>query len=166
MNWEAIGAGGELLGSLVVLLTLVYLSIQVRNAREELKHTIRQNNDAANREIILETVRNPRLTNAFAKTFKKEPSNQLVEHYLDQYDLDVEDAIILTNYYGARFRLLQQTILYDFEFLDQPEKREFAGTTRHLFGSGAGKVFWEFVSKNREIDPEVEEFMRETLSGT
>ncbi len=166
MNWEAIGAGGELLGSLIVLLTLVYLSIQVRNAREELKHTIRQNNDAANREIILETVRNPRLTGALAKTFKKGPSNQLVERYIEQYDLEVEDAIVLTNYYGARFRLLQQTILYDFEFLDEPEKREFSGTTKHLFGSGAGKVFWEFVSIRREIDAEVEKFMRETLSRT
>ena len=35
MDWEAIGAVGELLGALGVLLTLIYLAIQVRNSAEE-----------------------------------------------------------------------------------------------------------------------------------
>ena len=30
MNWEAIGAGGEIVGALAVFLTLAYLSIQIR----------------------------------------------------------------------------------------------------------------------------------------
>lgn len=32
MNWEAVGAIGELVGSLVVLLTLIYLAIQVKHS--------------------------------------------------------------------------------------------------------------------------------------
>lgn len=35
MNWEAIGAIGEVLGAVGVLITLVYLSIQVRNNTAE-----------------------------------------------------------------------------------------------------------------------------------
>lgn len=41
MNWEAIGAVGEALGSIAVLVTLIYLAIQIRQntaqqKREEL----------------------------------------------------------------------------------------------------------------------------------
>jgi hypothetical protein len=30
MNWDAIGATGEIVGALVVFLTLIYLAIQIR----------------------------------------------------------------------------------------------------------------------------------------
>jgi hypothetical protein len=33
MNWEAIGAVGEIVGALAVLVTLIYLAIQVRHTR-------------------------------------------------------------------------------------------------------------------------------------
>ena len=33
MNWEAIGAIGEILGATVVFITLVYLAIQVKHAK-------------------------------------------------------------------------------------------------------------------------------------
>jgi hypothetical protein len=35
MNWEAIGAVGEILGALAVLITLVYLARQVRHGRRD-----------------------------------------------------------------------------------------------------------------------------------
>ena len=34
MNWEAIGAIGEILGAITVVLTLLYLAVQVKYARE------------------------------------------------------------------------------------------------------------------------------------
>jgi len=37
MNWDAIGAIGELLGALVVLVTLIYLAVQVRHSRDLLE---------------------------------------------------------------------------------------------------------------------------------
>ncbi|MEQ8860066.1 MAG: hypothetical protein RIC56_15585 [Pseudomonadales bacterium] len=37
MNWEAVGAAGELLGSLLVLATLIYLSIQTRSINKQAK---------------------------------------------------------------------------------------------------------------------------------
>ena len=50
MNWEAIGAAGELVGSVAVLITLVYLARQISHTREEVARSI--NNSRA------ETVRN------------------------------------------------------------------------------------------------------------
>jgi hypothetical protein len=37
VNWEAIGAIGEIIGALAVLITLVYLSIQVRDNTKTVK---------------------------------------------------------------------------------------------------------------------------------
>ena len=37
MNWDAVGAIGEILGAVMVLATLIYLSIQIRNNTKEVK---------------------------------------------------------------------------------------------------------------------------------
>jgi hypothetical protein len=52
MNWNAIGAVGEIVGSLAVLITLVYLAIQVRHVRRQTmlasyQHTIDASNQFA-----------------------------------------------------------------------------------------------------------------------
>ena len=52
MNWGAIGAVGEILGAIAVVLTLVYLAVQVRYAKE----------------AATDNNRNPRNTDPFVDT--------------------------------------------------------------------------------------------------
>lgn len=52
MNWDAIGAVGELLGSLAVFVTLGYLAIQVRHARAEASRALSQGRMEANRALL------------------------------------------------------------------------------------------------------------------
>ncbi|RLA47946.1 MAG: hypothetical protein DRR06_01045 [Gammaproteobacteria bacterium] len=42
MNWEAIGAIGEILGALAVVLTLGYVAVQIRHTRLEAADASRQ----------------------------------------------------------------------------------------------------------------------------
>jgi len=42
MNWEAIGAAGEIIGALAVVITLVYLAVQIRQSNELLRSESRQ----------------------------------------------------------------------------------------------------------------------------
>ena len=42
MNWEAIAAIGQVLGSIAVFVTLVYLSIQTRHAKDATQRAISQ----------------------------------------------------------------------------------------------------------------------------
>ena len=42
MNWEALGAIGEILGSAAVFMTLIYLAVQTRQTTKLLKATIRE----------------------------------------------------------------------------------------------------------------------------
>jgi len=52
MDWEAIGAVGESLGAVAVLVTLVYLSVQVRHARTQAKRALSQSRGDALRNLI------------------------------------------------------------------------------------------------------------------
>ena len=41
MNWEAIGAVGEVLGAVGVIITLAYLALQIRQNSEHIEHNVR-----------------------------------------------------------------------------------------------------------------------------
>jgi hypothetical protein len=58
MNWDAIGAIGEMLGALVVVITLVYLAVQIRYARNATIDQNRLARSSAVRELILATMEN------------------------------------------------------------------------------------------------------------
>ena len=53
MNWEAIGALGEIVGALAVVLTLAYLAIQVRHAKEAPADTNRLERSKGVRDMML-----------------------------------------------------------------------------------------------------------------
>ena len=61
MNWEAIGAIGEIVGAAAVIITLIYLASQVRTARKATLDQNRLTRSAAIREIILSTANNDNL---------------------------------------------------------------------------------------------------------
>jgi hypothetical protein len=67
MSWEAIGAVGEILGALAVLITLVYLAIQIRQStvqqkREELV-SIQHGQNA-----VVAQLRDPQIMGAYVRT--------------------------------------------------------------------------------------------------
>jgi len=41
MNWDAIGAIGEVLGAVGVILTLAYVAVQIRHSRKQVEHNTR-----------------------------------------------------------------------------------------------------------------------------
>ncbi len=58
MNWDALGAIGEIVGALAVVITLVYLASQVRYARNATIDQNRLSRSSAIREILLATAGN------------------------------------------------------------------------------------------------------------
>ena len=68
MNWEEVGAVGQVLGSIAVLVTLVYLSIEVRHARQEMRRSIALGRATSGRELCLSRVTSERLCALRAKS--------------------------------------------------------------------------------------------------
>lgn len=52
MNWDAIGALGEVIGATAVVVTLVYLARQVRHASEEAGQLARQHEDERTADLV------------------------------------------------------------------------------------------------------------------
>ena len=67
MNWDAIGAVGEILGALAVFVTLVYLAIQIRHAREQARVSVQQLRNSTFRDIFLAVAQNPQITAVLTK---------------------------------------------------------------------------------------------------
>ena len=65
MNWDAIGAIGEILGAAAVVSTLVYLAIQVRYAKDASADVNRLSRAAGVRETIALTLGDSQLVNAW-----------------------------------------------------------------------------------------------------
>jgi hypothetical protein len=53
VNWDAIGAIGQMLGSVAVFVTLAYLSVQVRQAKQEVQRATALDRAATGRELSL-----------------------------------------------------------------------------------------------------------------
>ncbi|MAX07914.1 hypothetical protein OAL54_01495 [Gammaproteobacteria bacterium] len=67
MNWEAVGAIGDFVGALAVIITLAYLAIQVRHARDAAADTNRLERSKGVRDIMLATA----LDRNFVETLTK-----------------------------------------------------------------------------------------------
>lgn len=61
MNWDAIGAIAEAVGALAILITLIYLAVQVRQAKLASADTNRLTRASGCREVTLAMMQNPKL---------------------------------------------------------------------------------------------------------
>ena len=68
MNWEEVGAIGQVLGSVAVFVTLGYLAVQVRHARSEARRSTTENRAAVARQLLLLQVTDERLNKVYMKT--------------------------------------------------------------------------------------------------
>ena len=67
MNWEAIGAVGEILGALAVFISLLYLATQIRASTNQAKAVMVQNISREFGEIHNAIMSNPQLAEVFAR---------------------------------------------------------------------------------------------------
>ena len=61
MNWEAIGAMGEILGAIVVVFTIGYLAVQVKHAKAAMADQNRLERSRGVREMTLKMIGDPHL---------------------------------------------------------------------------------------------------------
>ena len=67
MNWEAIGAVGEIIGAAGVILTLGYLAVQIRHSSNAVRSSMRQAISTTQAEIGIQMAANPDLRGALIR---------------------------------------------------------------------------------------------------
>ena len=68
MNWDAIGAIGQMLGSVAVFVTLGYLAVQIKHARGEVRRSINQSRSETIRQFNMAYASDERLSSLNRKT--------------------------------------------------------------------------------------------------
>jgi len=89
MDWEAIGAVGELVGAVAVVMTLGYLAVQVRYARRATSDTNRLTRAVGIRELLGRLVDDDRLRHAWIRT---EGSTEMYQRLADALGVEPEEA--------------------------------------------------------------------------
>ncbi|MCB1669689.1 MAG: hypothetical protein R3F41_10945 [Gammaproteobacteria bacterium] len=101
MNWEAIGAIGEILGAMAVVMTLVYLAVQVRYAKEAAADNNRIVRASGVREMYMAQVNNPE----FRSVLHKAGDSGYLQQIADDLGIIKEEADILDAASGYWFWL-------------------------------------------------------------
>lgn len=96
MNWDAIAAIGQVLGSVAVFVTLIYLSIQTRHAKDATQRAISQGRSEAYRHQFAWAAE-PRMAAIAVKanTALGVPPNPFVERLMKEAGLTREEALAL-----------------------------------------------------------------------
>ena len=140
MNWEAIGAVGEVVGGIGVITTLGYLAVQIRQNSNVIRSSTRQAISTTQMELGLQVSGNPELRAAMLRWTSGEapstPDEELCGHLLrrallrafeNQYhqhkDGTFEDAI-----WAGYFETMKRSFA-------QPESREFWEQNRALYST-------------------------------
>lgn len=82
MNWDAIGAAGEVLGALAVVFTLLYLALQVRDSKKATADSNRLERAVGVREGMLAAAQNDDLRYSFDKTAGLSEFHESMAHNL------------------------------------------------------------------------------------
>lgn len=109
MNWEAVGAIAEILGSLTVIGTIIYLAIQVRHAAAVAKATARQSAAQMSIDAAMVSLDSQILSRAAMKATKEE---ELTPEELSNYIrwVWVRMRAVENSYYQYRQGLLDSDI--------------------------------------------------------
>lgn len=129
MNWNAIGAIGEILGALVVVATVFYLAVQIRHARDS--------------NQIVAASRTAEASHGWARLLLED-----VE-LLDVYLRGIKNFESLQRLERARFRLLITDLLrsvegawrqYELGAITEDQWYGYAMSIREIIGSPGGRV--------------------------
>ena len=145
MNWDAIGAIGEVLGAAAVVVTLGYLAVQVRHAKAATADQSRIYRATAVREIILETCRDDALRMLQTKSWGVEP---YYEALADELGLTLEEATKLDWGNGYYFWMWWGQYASTTEIRD---KKELEHIVANLGGTPGMRAHWENSPLSRPL---------------
>jgi hypothetical protein len=136
MNWEAIGAIGEIVGAIAVFVTLLYLGIQLRLNTRALKSSTFQEISASTAETMQVIASTPGM------------SELIVKSQVGIGALNAEEQIRFTAMTMSSFRRIEA--VYIQERLGSIESRFTAGFKRSSLSALAHKGMYEWWSASQE----------------
>ncbi len=145
MNWDAIGAVGEILGALAVFVTLVYLAIQVRQAKEQVSRSVQQARNTTFRDIFLTVAQSSQITAVLAKAEDAWTDDVESERALfDKAKFKTEDEFVWNSYHRALWSFYREAIENRNEFTETQLKELERGLVI-AFGVTSSRMYFKSV---------------------
>ena len=135
---QLLGNFGEFFGSIAVVATLVYLSVQVRYTKTELKRSMSQERAGTSIQLQQNRVSNDALRKAYLKT--SEPG--FLKDYEKRFDITVEEADMLVWDRVAYWQYHSHTIAH-IEELPPDERTAFDVALRAQYTSPFVAAWYE-----------------------
>ena len=142
MNWEAIGAIGEIVGGTAVVMTLVYVAIQIKQ------------NTATSRAQAISQV-NSQYGALMTQIATNESLAKIYRKATEGGHLEPDETVRYTAYLSAFFAFLEELYLlhqsgtYQEDLGESSNAVEFLGpTVRRLLSSPAAVLWWKEGSRN------------------
>ncbi len=145
MSIMELGALGEFVAALAVLITLMFLTAQVRHARQESARALTQSRTSNGTNIQLEIAGSEDLAAAFTRVseaLSEQPGKFVAE--LIQRGVDRTDALRVDR---ACFALWIQH-LTTFILSDEEGRVQLAGFWRNTYSTGTQRLFWDSTTPN------------------
>lgn len=142
MNWDAVGAVGQVLGSIAVFVTLGYLAVQVKHASSESRRALSQGRGEALRDLWDQSA-DERMSRLMVKangTFNRQIAAWVTE-LMDQAGLTHEDVFSLMGFQAAWWDYRVQMITHITE-LPAEERTVFDIGIRGQYGTPGFSCFY------------------------
>ena len=140
MNWDALGAIGEIVGAAGVIVTLVYLAIQIRqNTKTVASNTTQEISSTASNSLV-QLLQAPHMVDVMHQAFAGEGPLEA----RDQFALDIFLRSLTRNFENFYYQFQLGNLLPEIwsgyetailEPLSQDFGREFWGRNKHVFGA-------------------------------
>ena len=164
MNWEAIGAIGEVTGALGVIVTLGYLAYQIRQNTVQLEQSTRSAKAAAvnaSNIALRDTRQSIFASGETAEIFRRGNSSPRDLSELEE----LRYRLVIQNVTEVMVDIYTQTAVTGFS----PETWETQGKSlvRRVLGTAGGRWFWSSYSDNypAAFQAEVDEILAEGGAG-
>jgi hypothetical protein len=164
MNWEEVGAIGQVLGSIAVFVTLGYLAAQVRHTRQETRRALSQGRSEGHRDLLAQA-REERVLSVQLKADATlgAPPNPVTTALVDQAGLTLEEANLMTMMQIAWWTYRLQMIP-DVDELPPMQRMAFDNQIRGSYGRpGVARVFYETYLK-RSAHPDALRYIDNLLA--
>lgn len=145
MNWDAIGAIGEIIGALAVILSLLYLALQIKNQNRESKF-------AAMHEISVG------FRDAISKFSDESMASIIVKANSNYEDLSDDEAMRLLILSGQFFRAFEEAFIqYQEGRLDDRNWKAIKKYYINIMSANALRNIWEI--RKEFLDDEFVKFV-------
>lgn len=162
MNWDAIGAIGELVGALAVIVTLVYLSVQIRGSREAVADSNRQSRAGAIQDMILLLIDNDSVNNAWRKAAANEDYTRAELDTAEHLGLSIEETrkVILLCQFWWWTHWAQWASIHSAE-----DQRELDDLIRTMYNREPIRTVWTQSQSARTLDAEFQTYVNGLIEG-